>query len=535
MLAGFSGACLWEVPSGNRLGEPIPSAGAIWALGFFPGGRSLLVTDLHGGYQVWRIPPDKPVESALPVAPQSGICYSFDFNRAGDRLVMGTSAGLAQVWRLSGSESATPALEPDGPGLQHETAVAHAAFSPDDEYLITWTEGHLLRARKARPARPAPRLLQVGKEETLLAVSPDGRALAVACGTTLEVRRSDKANLPGQPLPHGANVGAAWFSPDGAVLVTGDSAGRLRRWDRTSGKPLGASADLEMAITSLEGDANGDTLCVNHRALWHAPTGKTASVSLGPLEGGAHPQRPRLGLFPGAGALLAVPKMNAVQVSSAWTGEPVGNPFSRAFKIHTVDLSADGRVLAFGGVSSKAEVHRWTGERWEPTGTPAHHPDQIFSIRLSPDGTRVLTGGVRPDRPKRLWDTATGQAVGPSLENCAVETFSPDGRILAVADGSNRVRFWDTRTGKPLGPAYSFPARIRSLRLTADSSTLVVEDALGRAWLWELSPLPLPGAPEQVGHWARTITGLELDAGGGIGGLDPAAWKKARELAEKAR
>jgi len=66
---------------------------------------------------------------------------------------------------------------------------------------------------------------------------------------------------------------------------------------------------------------------------------------------------------------------------------------------------------------------------------------------------RILT----PDGTVRLWNPATGRATGAPHGVSGV-AFSPDGKLLATADGDGSVRLWNPATGPPADGVVPSPA-----------------------------------------------------------------------------
>ena len=58
---------------------------------------------------------------------------------------------------------------------------------------------------------------------------------------------------------------------------------------------------------------------------------------------------------------------------------------------------------------------------------------------------------VSADNMARLWDTASGKAIGEPMKHeslvCSAQ-FSPDGQRVVTASVDNTARLWDALTGK---------------------------------------------------------------------------------------
>src|SRR5262249_49147136 len=85
-----------------------------------------------------------------------------------------------------------------------------------------------------------------------------------------------------------------------------------------------------------------------------------------------------------------------------------------------------------------------------PLKTPIlQHEGKVLAVAFRPDGKTVLTGSE--DNTARLWDAATGQALGAPLQHShgvGRVAFSPDGQVIVTVSGDNAARLWDAATGQ---------------------------------------------------------------------------------------
>ena len=119
------------------------------------------------------------------------------------------------------------------------------------------------------------------------------------------------------------------------------------------------------------------------------------------------------------------------------------------------------------------------------------------SVAFSPDGK--LLAAADGYGAVRLWNPVTGQPVGAALHASAKRgvnevAFSPDGKLLASADGDGTVRLWNPVTGQPVGAplhATSAQSGVSGVAFSPDGKLLASADGDGTVRLWN----PVTGQP----------------------------------------
>lgn len=110
-----------------------------------------------------------------------------------------------------------------------------------------------------------------------------------------------------------------------------------------------------------------------------------------------------------------------------------------------VAYSPDGKYLATAGADRT--IYLWETRSWKLARKITGQPETIQTIRFSPDGTMLVTGGMNErnfNAPAKviLWDFASGRKIHTWTAEHAVQglSFSPDGRQVAIADGTQSVK-----------------------------------------------------------------------------------------------
>ena len=128
-----------------------------------------------------------------------------------------------------------------------------------------------------------------------------------------------------------------------------------------------------------------------------------------------------------------------------------------------------------------------TGSRWLHSGNPVG----FLTAQWAPDSGRLLysTTDVFGDGDSTsLVDVRTGTIEWQSSDSAAEFAFSPDGAVLAAADG--QLRFLDPASGKVTSLGYETNGETRIAYLP--DGTLIV----GRTWLFSEDD-----ATTEIGTW----------------------------------
>ncbi len=158
--------------------------------------------------------------------------------------------------------------------------------------------------------------------------------------------------------------------------------------------------------------------------------------------------------------------------------------------VRAVAWSPDGSTLAVGGGTPGAfgEIVLFDavngGERVRLEG----HRDYVYHLAFNHDGTRLASCGY--DRVIRVWDTASGKAVGVFKEHTEAVyavSFSGDGALLASAAADRSVKIWKVADGLRLYTITEPTDAVLTLAFRPGTRQLAAGGQDKRIRVWEIS------------------------------------------------
>ena len=284
----------------------------------------------------------------------------------------------------------------------------------------TW---HLPDGATARLGKGA-----LGRGDRALALSADGRCLAVASGIGVWLYEAATSRVLAL-LPTESAVESVSFSLDG-TLAAGLDNGRVELWEVETGERIGTLRHGDRGITAVAFSRDGATLAT-----------------------GSYDQ------------IIKVWDVETWREVGTWEG------LHELELYYSVAFSPDGTRLASG--FPDGTVRLWDVATQEEVATLEGHTDGVHSVSFSPEGGLLASGST--DGTVRLWDAGTHQEMAILQHGGVVNSVAfspPDGATLASGSWGGTVRLWDVATHQEMA-FLQHGGVVNSVTFSRDGATLV--------------------------------------------------------------
>jgi WD40 repeat protein/serine/threonine protein kinase/tetratricopeptide (TPR) repeat protein len=315
------------------------------------------------------------------------------------------------------------------------------------------------------------------------ALSPDGRAVAIASGRSARVWSVSSGNPLTAPMTHSLDITAFAFSPDGRYVASGSFDATARVWDAASGRAVSPPLVHDRYVTALAFSPDGRYLATGDRRakvrLWDFVGGRPIFTAQTTRSDNREIVVTRVAFARGGSAVVSATLDGTVCAYDVATAHMLFPPIEHRGEVTSIAVSPDGESIVSGSEDRTARV--WSLRDGRPRTPPIAHRDAVVVVRFSPDGQWVATGSM--DKTAGVWSASTGQPRFAPVTNGNAVTdvqFSPDGRLMATGSADGKVTFWDAARGIRSGvPLRSMPS---TLEFDRTGRFLLVTGQTARLW-----------------------------------------------------
>lgn len=447
IATGYSSVTLYDIRTGKKIRQIGEAGLAMRSSCFSPDGRSIATSHEDGILRLWEVTTGKLIrllQASVEENRRIGFSFVLAFSKDGRFLASGDRDDIVRVWDVAAGKLLWR-LE------GHESYVNSVCFSADGRFLATCCADDAAHLWEVSTGKL---LQECGDFEDCSAFSPDGALLVTGNNSSLKFWDARTGKLLHEVKGDFNRANTLSFSPDARLLAIACEDMTTRLWD----------VRKRQEVHKLVGQANGVTVVgfspvtetlITATGIWPP---STSSLRFWNLQDGSQQRTFNYRVttilrmvFSPDGTKLATSSGYPFSSPHVWdiaAGKEVLEVPGNINLVYLVAFSPDQKTLV---ITSNGEdpATIWDMTTGKPLRTLEGEHGRISGVAYSPDGTRIAAAGF--DKIVYIWDAATGEilfTLQGHTDTITAVVFSPDGTLLATLSEDGTARLWEVKTGK---------------------------------------------------------------------------------------
>ncbi len=329
---------VWDAPNMTLRLDRTPFGADVARVGFSPNGTRLIAASLDGHVRTFLVSDWSVLDDVTEGSP---FVYGADFDRTGQLLLTGGTSNTIRIWDKVVLTSVSRMRTPQ------EFSVLGVAYS---------------------------------SQGLLASASEDGTVYVQVASTGAAV-----TTLPA----HSGSANSVAFSPDGGLLATAGSDGRVRVWNTSTWGYTNLTDTGN--VTSVDFSGSGLYLAASNASggiiVWQASDLSFVRNMTAPAAVYS------IAFNPSGASLVSGGADNILRVWDTLAGWNFQNLTTGVAgqTMRAVDWSSDGAQVAAGGTERRLRL--WWTSNWTLIANVLQHTSDIMGVAYSPDGAKVASGG----------------------------------------------------------------------------------------------------------------------------------------------
>lgn len=473
---------VWDLTDKKIIRELKGHTGRLWSLAFSPDGTLLASGADDETIHIWEVESGDLVRVISHLA--KGL-KSIAFHPGG-KWIASCCEQDAQIrlWDVrSGEAYASLISRSNGPSA--------IAFNQEGTLLVSGgRDGSVELYQIMDGNRPQYIKMLMGHHHliSVIALSKHDRLATLSYGENIKLWNVASGRLLSVIEGYNRLIGANAFSPDGRLLLLGDSGGRIRVWDMMAHSYVTTIEEITGPIWTIAFSPDGKMFATagDDRLvrLWDTACFqclKTYPGHIGPIWHVA---------FNHDGSVLA--SGGSAHWIKLWdtsleAGTHALDSFETSDDLWSLAFDGTGKFLVSG--HTQGSVMIWDAATGKPKAHMQHGNVPVGAVRFSSDGKTLITSSNQ--ELLLFWNIETAECVRTTHANVEgnrtkAVVIGKDGRFAATGSSGTSVHLWRLQEGKPIPDQVSIEGstnRVWAMALSPDERYLASGDEEGTTLL----------------------------------------------------